>query len=72
VPSQPPTPRQEAVPPPPSIGAAWEPGHWRWTGTNWAWEPGRYIDPPRASMQWVAGHWEEQGNGWVWIPGHWM
>jgi len=72
VPQTPPDPRQEAIPPAPSAGAAWEAGHWRWTGTEWAWEPGHYVASPRAGSQWVAGYWAQQGNGWVWVPGHWM
>ena len=72
VPSELSAPQPETVPPPPGVSAAWEPGHWSWTGVTWAWEPSHYVEPPRTTMQWVAGRWLEQGSGWVWIPGRWM
>lgn len=28
--------------PPPPPGPHWVPGHWSWTGHDWAWEPGRW------------------------------
>jgi len=42
-----PPPRMEPIPPPPRGAYIWRPGHWRWDGRGYLWEPGRYL--PRAT-----------------------
>src|SRR3954462_9707386 len=72
-PSAPPAPRVETVPPPNvSEGQAttWLPGHWGWTGTNWAWVDGQYVARPHAAARWMPGHWEQRATGdYVWVDG---
>lgn len=74
-PSLPPAPRVETVPPPPPPGpnaALWRPGHWNWTGTDWAWVSGRYVVPPAPTQVWTPGRWvAHPEGGYQWIPGHW-
>jgi len=41
-----PPPLAEAQPPAPfsSVGQMiWQPGHWLWTGADYAWQPGQYV-----------------------------
>ena len=49
----------------------WEPGHWHWTGQEYLWIPGSYIERPYQSAVWVHGGWTENGLTWTWMPGHW-
>jgi len=52
---------------------AWVPGHWNWTGTNWAWVDGQYIAPPQPAARWLPGHWEQQATGgYAWVDGRWQ
>jgi hypothetical protein len=30
----------------------WVDGDYYWTGSNWQWMPGRYVDRPRPGMRW--------------------
>lgn len=74
VPTAPPTPRVEVVPPPPPDRAAvevWRPGHWRWDGAQYVWVGGHYVTVPRSGAVWVPGRWERHPRGWVYIEGHW-
>ena len=66
-----PQPRVETVPPPPGRLFLWEPGHWRWDGAAYAWEPGRYVPRRARYARFVPGHWRPQGAGWIWMPAHW-
>lgn len=68
----PPTPplQVETVPPPPRPLLVWEPGTWRWTGFQYVWLPGHYIERPPGD-HWVHGHWAYRGGNWVWIAGGW-
>ena len=75
-PKQPPAPKAETVPPPPAPAPAnyfvWDPGHWHWTGQDFVWIPGRYIETPYQSAVWVHGGWTYNGGlTWTWTPGHW-
>jgi hypothetical protein len=69
-----PPPQTELVPPPPDATAAWQPGHWRWTGEvgrSWQWIPGHYLERPMGRTAWVIGQWQSTPSGWVWVEGHW-
>lgn len=75
VPAEPPAPRYEPVPPPPSAyrpgRVVWQPGYWRWTGRDYVWMSGHYVRIPRHRQGWVEGHWDRRPGGWVWIGGRW-
>jgi hypothetical protein len=72
-----PPPQVDAIPPPPTADAdaevmTWHAGHWMWTGSNWDWDPGRYVQQPAPTAVWEPGHWsQESSGGYVWIDGHW-
>jgi len=72
---QPPPPAQaETVPPAPPATMQyfyWDPGHWHWTGTDWFWVAGHYVEKPYTNAYWVPGHWDSRPYGWTWIPGYW-
>lgn len=70
-PTAPPPPQSETPPPPPSPAYLWDPGRWSWTGAEFAWEPGKYIEKPAVSATFVPGHWEQNPNGWAWVPSQW-
>jgi hypothetical protein len=59
-------------PPPSPVPLAWQPGHWDWTGSSYAWVPGQYVDRNGQGTSWVPPFWQETNSGWVWQPGHWM
>ena len=71
----PPPPRQADFVPPPSPGmgpVVWQPGHWRYSGDTWLWQPGQYTPPPPGQTTWIPGRWIQQSTGgWVWMEGHW-
>jgi hypothetical protein len=75
-PNAPPAPRVETIPAPPGTEAQtmyWRPGHWTWTGANWAWEPGTYVQRPQPTAVWEPGHWSPRSDGgYVWVDGHWQ
>ena len=50
---------------------AWDPGHWHWTGSDWFWIRGHYVEKPYTGSYWVKGHWDQRPYGWTWIPGYW-
>jgi hypothetical protein len=65
-----PTPRAESQPPPIS-GQTWQPGEWDWSGTDFVWNQGTYVDH-RSGWIWEPGHWAQDGSGWVWMNGAWV
>lgn len=72
VPTAPPTPRVEVVPPlPPGRVETWQPGYWHWNGAEYVWVAGHYVDAPRRGAVWIPGRWEQRPQGWVYIAGHW-
>jgi WXXGXW repeat (2 copies) len=75
-PSAPPPPPAETIPPPPDADAqmmTWHAGRWMWTGSNWNWEPGHYVQRPAPAAVWEPGHWMQESNGgYVWVDGHWQ
>jgi hypothetical protein len=70
-PFAPPPPQVESPPAPPSPLAVWQPGHWRWSGGQYVWVPGRYVQRPTSSANWVPGYWQQGPNGWIWTEGRW-
>lgn len=69
------------VPPPPAVRevvvvspapeAIWIPGHWRYRGGGYAWQPGRWEIPPPHARSYVAGHWERRGHRSYWVESYW-
>lgn len=68
-----PPPRYERIPPPPGGRFMWEPGHWHWTGAQYAWIPGRYVPRHPHRGHYVPGHWQfsPRAGQYVWRPAHW-
>jgi YXWGXW repeat-containing protein len=75
VPAAPPAPFAEVVPPPPQgAGAqfAWDPGHWYWSGEDYVWVAGHYVERPYRGSTWVPARWADDHRGeWIYTPGHW-
>ena len=69
-----PAPMAEIVPKPPvsPVPLMWQPGHWDWTGSSYAWLPGQYVDATGHGSTWTAGWWEQTGSGWVWHSARWL
>jgi len=72
----PPLPPESGVPPPiPGPRGHFEliPGHWRWDGVRYVWEPRHWIARAAGFAHWVPGHWGTGPYGrWIWIEGHWV
>ena len=68
-----PAPMQETIPKPPVSGVAllWQPGHWDWNGTGYAWQPGEYVPAAGHGNLFQQGYWEQTPSGWRWDPAHW-
>jgi hypothetical protein len=72
VPTAPPPPRVEVIPPPPANQVeTWQKGYWRWDGQQYAWNEGHYVAAPRTGAVWTPGAWEQRPEGWVYVQGHW-
>lgn len=52
-------------------GYEWVSGHWEWTGTDYVWSPGRWIES-RSGYVWVPDNWWRRGKSWYLNPGHWV
>lgn len=50
----------------------WTRGYWRWTGADYEWVPGSWVERPGAAAVWVDGQWQSHPGGWVWVAGHWQ
>jgi WXXGXW repeat (2 copies) len=72
-PAPPPIPT-EAVPKPPVSEAPliWQPGHWDWTGSAYAWQGGRWVLREGHGTQWQDGYWSNSAGAWQWVPAHWL
>jgi hypothetical protein len=66
----PPAPMAEAPGVAPARGMFWVPGHWQWSGRNYAWVRGHWENQ-RGGYTWVAPHWERFGGRWRYVAGHW-
>lgn len=49
----------------------WTRGYWRWTGADYVWVPGSWVERPRVAAVWVEDQWQRRPGGWVRIAGHW-
>ena len=70
-PFAPPPPQVETPAQPPSPLAVWQPGHWSWSGGQYVWIAGHYVQRPTPTANWVPGYWQQGPNGWVWTEGRW-
>ena len=68
----PPAVQVETQPASPGSQFVWTRGYWRWTGTDYVWVPGGWVERPRARATWVEGQWLRRPGGWVWVAGHWQ
>ena len=68
-----PPPMQETIPKPPvsAVPLLWQPGHWNWNGSGYAWQPGEYVPAAGHGDLFQRGYWAETPNGWTWQPAHW-
>ena len=74
-PNPPPPPvRTEVIPKPPvsEEPLIWEPGHWDWDGSGYAWREGEWIKRAGHGTAWQDGYWTNQNGSWAWLPAHWM
>lgn len=72
VPSTPPTPIAEPIPPQADAEALWIPGYWGWSQdrNDFVWICGVWRKYPPGHI-WIEGYWKQFPEGWVWIPGFW-
>ena len=68
---RPPAVRVETRTVSPGSRYTWVSGHWRWTGVDYDWVPGRWVVRPRPGAVWVDGRWASRGSGWAWHDGYW-
>jgi hypothetical protein len=71
-PPMPLTQPQENIPARPSRDAIWIAGYYNFTGTGYAWKPGRWEVPPAGLTAWVPPSWQPSGNEYVYLPGRWQ
>lgn len=66
--------RAEQVPVPPrsSVVLIWQPGHYDWTGSGYAWVPGEWVDRAGHGTLWQDGYWQDTPQTSAWIAGHWL
>ena len=70
--SQPPPPLPDYDQPPcPEDGYLWTPGYWHWTGSDYYWIPGTWVQPPRVGVLWTPGYWGFVGGFYGWHAGYW-
>jgi WXXGXW repeat (2 copies) len=69
-----PAPLSDTQPLPPVSGdqLIWQPGHWDWTGTTYAWTPGQYVPAAGHGPLWVKEQWGLVNGQWQWQPAHWQ
>ncbi len=58
-------------PPCPEEGYLWTPGYWHWSGTEYFWIPGTWVQPPRFGVLWTPGYWAFSGGSYGWHGGYW-
>jgi hypothetical protein len=58
-------------PPCPEDGYLWTPGYWHWTGSDYYWVPGTWVQPPRVGVLWTPGYWGFVGGYYGWHVGYW-
>lgn len=52
----------------------WQPGHWDWNGSTYAWREGAWIKQGTGSNLWMDGHWarDHAPAPCYWVPAHWV
>jgi hypothetical protein len=58
-------------PPCPQDGYLWTPGYWHWTGSDYYWVPGTWVQPPQVGVLWTPGYWGFVGGMYGWHVGYW-
>lgn len=53
----------------PGPGYVWVPGHYTYSGGQWVWLSGAWMQPPRPDARWADGSWNPQTQQWV--DAHW-
>jgi hypothetical protein len=66
----PPLPDYEQ-PPCPEDGYLWAPGYWAWSGADYSWVPGTWVQPPRVGVLWTPGYWGFVGGVYAFHAGYW-
>lgn len=73
---KPPARKAEVIPKPPISEQVmlWQPGHWDYSGGNYAWAPGQWIPRGNRSGQWFDGYWTRDAapSPCHWVPAHWL
>ena len=64
-------PETQSLPPVTSEQLIWQPGHWDWTGSGYAWAPGQWVTAANHGPLWMPGFWDQTAGGWVWRAPHW-
>ncbi len=72
-------PPKDAPPPPlnerqgnsPHPGFVWKAGYYRWTGNQYRWSLGHWVNPPRPGGVWMPGTWVKHEDHWEFKEGHW-
>ncbi|MFP2910772.1 hypothetical protein ACLESD_38195 [Pyxidicoccus sp. 3LFB2] len=67
----PPAPQFEAPPPAPAPELTWTPGYWYWSGDNWVWVTGTWVEPPQPNLVYVSPRWVRRGPAWFFSCGGW-
>jgi hypothetical protein len=66
----PPPPVVETRPAPPTGRAQWVAGYWHWTGMQYTWIPGHWVEA-RAGEVWRAPRYSLRDGVYVYEPGGW-
>ena len=76
MPAHPPVPpvQAELVPKPPRTQTVviWQPGHWDWTGKDYAWTPGLWVKRAGHGTLWQDGFWQDTAGRVEWVAPHWL
>ena len=72
-PPVPPVLSEDVPAPPPSRAALiWRPGHYDWTGADYAWIRGDWVGRAGHGTLWQDGYWRRTGATETWITAHWL
>ncbi|HEX9138887.1 MAG TPA: YXWGXW repeat-containing protein [Steroidobacteraceae bacterium] len=58
-------------PPIPAEGYIWTPGYWNYTGGDYFWVPGTWVQPPRVGVLWTPGFWALAAGVYIFHAGYW-
>ncbi|MBZ0233533.1 MAG: hypothetical protein K8M05_14505, partial [Deltaproteobacteria bacterium] len=69
--SMPPQPLYESMTPSPGYGYVWIDGYWHWSGYEWEWMPGRWVQQ-QSGYYYVQPYYDYGYDGrYVYTPGYW-